>query len=279
VHSPIRTRLSLSRDLLKLSLLKYRHYEGYFASMHQSGNHWLRHILAMVLAEHFQLPQPTHLADMLLVGEPKCPTNYPGVPRLVFSHKICSPLVHNAITERLLSFPRYVVMVRDLRSMLVSHFERFKNEYGLPFSDYLRGDISGRRFDCDIWDSIRFLNCWGRVVERQPSRTFVLRFEDLKADPVAQTRRVWEFLRLPAIERGVFERAVDASTKDKMQVKQAGTEKKGTVVRRNDRDPLGDYGPEDRTFFLEVCSRYLQHDFGYDYSSFESAAQPARIAA
>jgi hypothetical protein len=277
--SPLRTRLSLSRDLLKLSLLKYRHYEGYFASMHQSGNHWLRHILAMVLAEHFHLPEPTHLADMLLVGEPKCPTQYHGVPRLVFSHKICSPLVHNFLTERFVSFPRYVVMVRDLRSMLVSHYERFKDEYRVPFSDFLRGDVSGHRFDCDIWDSIRFLNSWGRVVNRQPGTTFVLRFEDLKADPVAQTRRIWDFLKLPTIDRAIFERAVKASTKDRMHSKEGAAGKKGTVVRRQDHDPLADYGPEDREFFLEVCLRYLNHDFGYDYSKFEPVAQPARIAA
>lgn len=269
----------MARDLVKLSLLSYRDYEGYFASMHQSGNHWLRHILSMALAERFGLPEPENLHDMRLVGEPKCPTTYRGVPRLVFSHKICSPLVHNALTRQVVQFPHYVVMVRDLRSMLVSHYARFQGEYQQPFSRFLRGDITGKAYDCDIWDSIRFMNAWGRVVRKMPESTLVLRFEDLKANPVGQTRRVWRFLGLPRVDDSLLVQAVAASSKERMQEKEQRSMKTGTVIRRQQRNPLDEYSADDQRFLIEACRRHLRYDFGYDYNHFESLGVSDRIAA
>lgn len=268
----------MSRDIAKLSCLRFRDFDGYFASMHQSGNHWLRHLLGEVIARHYDLPAPEHLADMRIIGEPRCPTQIPGIPRLVFSHKICSPIVHSAVFRGLVRFPRYVVMVRDLRTMLVSHFERFKDRYQISFSEYLRGDVTGRRFDCDIWDSIRFLNAWGRVCERLPGQTLVLRFEDLRADVAQEAARVWQFLQLPPVERSVFQAAAAASTKDKMKTKEERRRKEGTVIRPDGGNPLERYSPKDRLFLMETCERYLHHSFGYDYRWFESAL-PARRAA
>jgi hypothetical protein len=277
----LRNRWSMSRDMLKLSCLRYRDYEGYFASMHQSGNHWMRHLLGTAIALRYGHPAPEHLADMRLIGEPKCPPTIPGIPRLVFSHKICSTLVHSAIPRAMVKFPRYVIMVRDLRTMLVSHFERFKDRYQMSFSQFLRGDVSGRQFDCDIWDSIRFLNAWGKVCERLPKQTMVLRFEDLRADVISESVRVWNFLNLPPIERAIFEQAAAASTKDKMKTKEERVRKHGTVVRADGGDPLMQYSPKDRLFLMETCARYLRYSFGYDYTWFESAAvaSPLRRAA
>ncbi len=265
-----RTRLALSRDLIKISCLRYRDYDGYFASMHQSGNHWLRHLLACALAAVYDLPAPEHLADMRIIGEPKCPTRIPGIPRLVFSHKICSPVVHSIASRAFVRFPRYVILVRDLRSMLVSHYERFKDRYQLPFSDYLRGDVHGRRFDCDLWDSIRFLNAWGAVRRRLPEQCLVVRFEDLRTEVVSQVRRIWAFLQLPEVDVAVFERAAAASSKEQMARKESRLRKHGTVVRPDGGDPLERYSPSDRAFFMDACDRYLRHSFGYDYRWFES---------
>lgn len=274
----LRNRWSMSRDVVKLSCLRYRDYDGYFASMHQSGNHWMRHLLGTVISLQHGYPAPQHLADMRLIGEPRCPTQIPGIPRLVFSHKICSPLVHSAASRAVVRFPRYVVMVRDLRTMLVSHFERFKHRYQVSFSEYLRGDVTGRRFDCDLWDSIRFLNAWGRVCKRMPNQTLVLRFEDLRADAVGQAIRVWDFLDLPSVDRSVFEEAAAASTKDKLRTKEEFSRKQGTVIRPDGGDPLMQYSPKDRVFFMDACDRYLQQSFGYDYGWFESAPVVRRAA-
>lgn len=271
----LRNRWSMSRDVVKLSCLRYRDYDGYFASMHQSGNHWMRHLLGTVIALKYGHPVPEHLADMRLIGEPRCPTTIPGIPRLVFSHKICSTLVHSAIPRSLVRFPRYVIMVRDLRTMLVSHYERFKDRYQMPFSKFLRGDVTGRRFDCDLWDSIRFLNAWGSVCERLPKQTMVLRFEDLRADAVGQAMRIWDFLELPPVERSTFEQAAAASTKDKMKTKEERARKHGTVIRADGGDPLMQYSPKDRMFLMDACGRYLRHSFGYDYTWFESASAVA----
>jgi hypothetical protein len=274
----LRNRWAMSRDVVKMSCLRYVDFDGYFASMHQSGNHWMRHLLGTVLALKHGLPSPEHLADMRLIGEPKCPTKIPGLPRLVFSHKICSPLVHSVVSRAFVKFPPYVIMVRDLRTMLVSHFERFKERYQISFSEFLQGDVTGRRFDCDIWDSIRFLNAWGRVCERLPKQTSVMRFEDLRADVVGEAMRVWKFLDLPYTHRSLFDEAAAASTKDKMKTKEERLKKQGTVIRVDGGDPLLRYSPKDRAFFVKTCRRYLQYPFGYDYSTFETAKVEAAPA-
>ncbi len=274
-----RNRLAMSRDVVKLSCLRYRDYDGYFASMHQSGNHWLRQLFGTVIAIEYGLPRPEYLADKQIIGEPKCPTTIPGIPRLVFSHKICSSLVHAVPSRAMVRFPRYVIMVRDLRTMLVSHYERFKDRYQLPFSAFLRGDVNGRQFDCDIWDSIRFLNAWGQVCRRLPGQTMVLRYEDVRSDVVGEAMRVWRFLQLPPVERSVFEQAAHESSKDRMQAMSKPTRKHGVVVRADGGDPLAHYAASDRIWLMDTCDRYLNHTFGYDYAWFEGVTLPARNAA
>ena len=194
----LRNRWSMSRDVLKLSCLRYVDFDGYFASMHQSGNHWMRHLLGTVLALKHGLPAPEHLADMRLIGEPRVSDDRsPAFRGWCSRTRSAARWSTPSISRSFVRFPPYVVMVRDLRTMLVSHFERFKERYQISFSEFLQGDVTGRQFDCDIWDSIRFLNAWGSVCERLPKQTTVMRFEDLRADVVGEAMRVWEFLDLP----------------------------------------------------------------------------------
>src|SRR5688572_13351719 len=147
-----------------MASLRDRHFDGHFATLHQSGNHWIRHIISYAIAKHYNLPEQEHIDDIRLIGEPKVPPAYSHIPQVVLSHRICSPLVHARLFRMMFTFPKYVILVRDLKAVLVSHYERFKGDYKCTFSDYLRGDIAGRRFSVDIWDCIRFMNAWGLVL-------------------------------------------------------------------------------------------------------------------
>ena len=53
-----------------------------------------------------------------------------------------------------------------------------------------------------------------------------------------------------------------------MKTKEERLKKHGTVIRADGGDPLLQYSPKDRVFFMETCGRYLRHPFGYDYSRF-----------
>lgn len=101
-----------------------------------------------------------------------------------------------------------------MRDVLVSNYEKYKDRYGLSFSEYLRGDPSGHRYLIDIWWYIYFMNLWGRVVERFPERTLVIRYEDMMQDPEHELQRLCRHFALK-IESEVFEYAVAESSKGK----------------------------------------------------------------
>ena len=265
-------RAVLNRDLLKLSALRYRGFDGYIASMHQSGNHWIRYVLSTAIARHFGHSDPDHIGDKQYVSAVKTKFGNSSLPRVVVSHRIYSPLAFNAVTTRCLKFPPYVILVRDLSHMLVSNYERFKDRYGVPFSTYLRGDVWGRKYNCDIWDSIRFLNAWGDIRQALPGKTLIVRYEDMQKDVAHEARRIWQFFGLPAQGESLLEDAARDSSKERMQQKEAAAGKYGVIIRQSSRNPLDWYSEADQRYLADVCSRYLKHSFGYDYSGFAGGA-------
>ena len=58
-------RQRLRRDALNFSLLKHRHCEGSMVSMHQSGTHWLKHMLAVAIAAKHGLEPPRHILSLI----------------------------------------------------------------------------------------------------------------------------------------------------------------------------------------------------------------------
>jgi hypothetical protein len=270
--SPVWVHLQLSRDILKLACFRSRHYDGHFATLHQSGNHWIRHLLSYAIAKHYGLPPQAHIGDHSIIGEPKDPPKHKQIPQIVLSHRIVSSLVHNPLNRALFHFPRYVILVRDIRAVVVSHYERFKADYNVSFSEYLRGDLAGKRYSADVWDCIRFKNAWGRVRRRLPGQTAVLRYEDMRADVVSEAQRIWNFLGFPPAPRDLFVEAAQVSTKDKMTRKEDSSLKR-PVVRLAEREPTDWYSAEDREFVTKILSRYVKYHFGYDYSRFEPARQ------
>jgi len=91
-----------------------------------------------------------------------------------------------------MTFPRYVILVRDIRASLVSNYEKWKPSCG--FSEYLRGDVRGKRFNSDIWWCIRFNNAWGRVLETIPETTTLIKYEAMKEDTYTEFSKLVKFM-------------------------------------------------------------------------------------
>jgi len=253
------------RDFTNLSLVERRHVDGYIVSMHQSGSHWLKYMLVNVICREYGVPLPEFISDLSVVGSPKAPPDNPGVPRLVASHTIPSALAANGLLNRLVQLPPRVLLVRDIRSMLVSHYEKKKDAYGVSFSEFLRGDPAGRRFDKDIWWDIRFLGAWGRMLEAQPERTHLVRYEALREAPVEKLAEICRFLGLKVSGTDTLETAVAASSKDRMQAQENPDQL--YVVSKEERNPFDWFSEQDRVFFTDTCRRNLKHWFGYDYAA------------
>ncbi len=256
---------SLSRDLFKRPLLRRRHCDGYVACMHQAGSHWLRYMLALTLARLYDLPPPAHIRDLSIVGIQGRPI-YPHIPQIAISHSIPHYLQRSRTLFRILHFPRYMVLVRDVRDALVSHYEKTKGDYNVDFSTYLRGDVRSHKYGHDIWVRIRFLNAWGAVVERHPKHAAFVKYEDLLADTRGQLARVCDHFNIEGVTPDLLDEVAAAASKTEMAKRPNPKSKKKRILVRMDARPADEwYTDEDRRFVAEVLRRNLKHTFGYQY--------------
>ncbi len=255
---------SLRRDVSNFALLKHRNFDGFIVSMHQSGTHWLKYMLALALVEKYQLPPPRYNHANDIIGGPKDPRTYAQLPRLASSHSIPHALVHAGWFRRRWPLPRYLVLVRDMRASLVSNYEKWKQHYGVEFVDYLRGDPSGRLYNSDIWWCLRFMNAWGELAERYPEDTMVLRYEDLQHDPGRELAGVADFLRLQ-LSATHIDTAVAGASKQAM-AQRHDPDRPGGEVSFERRDPAEWFGERERILLERVCTTQLRYTFGYDYA-------------
>ena len=254
-------------ELSNYSLLRLRHGDGAIVSMHQGGTHWLKFMLASAMAEHFGIPPPEYNHANDIIGGTKDPVTYSQIPRLQSSHTIAPILLRNAVALRVIKLPPCVLLIRDVRACLVSNFKKWQTRYARTFSEYLRGDPSGRRFNSDIWWCIRFLNAWGRMAELAESRCHVVRYEQLSREPQVELERIaWHFsiaLTPTDIDHGVL-----AATKSAM-AEQSDPARPPGEINQHEEGPLSAYNVSDRQFISSCCENFLRSSFGYDYSVWE----------
>ncbi len=254
------------RDLTNFSFRRHGAFDRYIVTMHQSGSHWLKYLLTLILTRAHGLPEPRHIEESLVIGGPKDPPRYKVSPRIGMSHTIPSPVIASAWLRRRYRLPRYAILVRDPRSTLASHYQKHGTDYGVEFSEYLRGDPSGKRFDKDIWWDVRFMNTWGTFARRHPDTTHIIRYEDLTSNPGEQVARLLDFLgiELEAPE-SLITWAINNSSKEKMaRLENPDADKPSVQIRPVPRTLL--YSPKDREFVTATLGRFLKHDFGYDFS-------------
>lgn len=261
---------NLRHGLGNFTLLKHRDCAGHLVSMHQSGTHWLKFMLATALARQYGVPGPQYNHANDIIGGPKDPVRYPVLPRLLSSHSIPHLSLRHAAMHRLFGLPRYVVLVRDLRASLVSNYDKWRTRYACSFSTFLEGDPAGRRYNSDIWWCFRFLNGWNSVRAAVPARVLILRYEDLRADPHAGLARVAAHLDLNlapvALELGVM-----AASKAAMAAREDPLRPPG-AVNIEEKDPFAYFSTADRQRLTALCARYLEDGYGYDYAHWTSVS-------
>lgn len=254
---------SLNRRLFNTTLLRRRNFDGHIVSLHQAGFHWLKNMLSYILVAHYNLPPMSDIRDNSIIGHPKSLPAYKNIPCIVHSHShphlltLKIPGIH---------FPNYLVLVRDLRTSLISHYERFKNCYNdISFSEYLRGDIHQNKFFSDIYSRIMFMNGWGNLLERGDRRLLVIRYEDMQSDTFACLFKVIDFLGINEVSDSIILDAIMENTREKMAKRQR-PEKNTFIVRTGSALPVSHYFDSDnRAFLSDTCRKYLKYDFGYDY--------------
>ena len=258
-------RAELRRELGNFSLLRSRHCVGQIVSMHQSGTHWVKFMLANALTAQYELPPPqfNHAND--IIGGPKDAIIYPNLPRLIASHSMPQRWVVLPVVRTFLPFPRYVLLVRDIRASLVSNYRKWQTRYDEPFSTYLRGDPSGKRYNSDIWWNKKFLNAWRRFLLAHPDRVCTIRYEEVSASTAEHLQQISEFLKLE-LSSNAIQAGVDAGSREVMAQRDDPNRPPG-AVQSESVDWRSFYTDDDRRWFELFAHEHLVDSYGYDYTT------------
>jgi len=255
---------TLRRELSNFAVLRHRRFTGCIVSMHQSGTHWLKYMLATAMALQWDLPPPAFNHANDFISGPHEPRRYPQLPALASAHSIPHRMLRSKHIWRLAHLPKYLILVRDPRGALVSNFEKWRSRYQMSFGEYLHGDISGRRFNSDIWWCIRFMNAWGDLAARYPEATHLLKYEHLVEAPLAELERVNSFLSL-GLATDALEQAVATATREHMLSRHDPLRPAGEVSPAARK--LEDwFGPAEERRLREICHGRLRFPCGYDLS-------------
>jgi len=256
---------SFWRTMGNFALFRNRGVAGQLVSMHQSGTHWLKHIIACALAHQYDIPDPEYNHANDIFGGARDQVVYPEIPRLVSSHSYPHPITICRLVHTFYNLPAYVLLVRDIRYSLVSNYVKWSGAYNVPFSTYLRSEANSKSYNSDIWWAMRFLNSWGLVYKYVPSRVMIVRYEELLEEPATEIRRIDEFWNLGLSSKNI-EYGISRSDKAKMAKKDDPNRPKG-AVRESDNLGLTLFSSLDRAYFQRICETYLRFSGGYKYSN------------
>lgn len=275
----------VNQSCTNLSLLKYRDFQGFLVTGQHSGTHWVKWMLSHAIAHHYGVEPPKYYDNgspesNTIIGHPKHERIYKQLPRIASTHSRPSYPLQWGWLRNAVKFPPYALVVRRIEDVLISNYEKWKHEYKVSFSEYLKGDPRGRKYICDIWDYVYFMNRWGDVMQSMPQTVCLLRYEDFRQDRAGSLKRIADHFGLllsqAAIEqgalmgdKGVMEKHSDPSF-DVHAVRQDGV---GEAA----------YTDTDRVWVQTVLDKYLRHDLGYDFFArprgYRSTAIPAKQAA
>jgi Sulfotransferase domain len=255
----------LNRHSFNLALMKYRDFSGFLITGQHSGTHWIKWMLSHAMAHHYGVAPPKYInnnSSNELIGHPKHPRPYPALPRIASSHSIPPYALQWQWSRQMLTLPPYAVVVRDVRDLLISNYEKWRKTYGVPFSQYVAGDPRGKTYVCDVWWYLRFANRWGDIAQRHPNETIVLRYEDFKKNPVHELRRLCRHFQLELTDADLAA-GVAVGSKENMARHQDPSIGERPV--RPDGQGDTEFSPESLALLGGILRRHLRHDFGYRY--------------
>jgi hypothetical protein len=198
---------------LRAPIVRYRHrgirpLDGMLASYPRSGTTWLRFMLTEVLADQDARFGPDDQPIIYVGGHAAAPEILPGGGRLIFTHE--TPPVGDR---------RVIYVVRDPRSVALSEHRWLLRRELAPetFERFLEEYVAGRSNPWGRWDA--HVDGWLDGEAARAHHLRVVRFEDLRENPVAELADVLAFLGARP-EPSIVEHAVENNTLERMREKE-----------------------------------------------------------
>jgi hypothetical protein len=218
-------RRKLSRTVLRVPFIWYRHHgfrpeDVFFDSYPRSGTTWSRHTLFEILTER---QSGFRAVDATLCGVGKHHNGgsvLPGGGRLISTHE-----------QYRREYKKAIYLTRDCRDVVLSEFTYLRNLefFHGDLDEFVKHFVTTRVSGFGPWQ--RHVTSWLDCSLIGTPNILVMRFEDLRRDPVQGFTRMTNFLGVnPSAE--IIQRAVANSSLEKMQEKERREPVKASVKGR-----------------------------------------------
>lgn len=189
----------------------------------KSGRTWLRVMMSRLYQQVYALPED------ILIGFDNFHNMDARIPRMFFTHdNYIGDYTGNTENKSDFYAKRVLLLMRDPRDVAVSQFFqwRYRMRPGKKaLNDYLPDGDESPMFDFVMHEGgglpkvIAFMNLWAREMPNVAALE-LLRYEDMRADPVEAMTRVARFLDIPA-DAAQVQDAVDFASYENMKKKEA----------------------------------------------------------
>ena len=206
------------RRIVRKRLPRIKAAEVILVSYPKSGRTWLRVMISHIYHLRYNTPVTELIEfDNLHAINPK-------IPKILFEHEMHLPKYLSWRLVRSLPDKKLIFLVRDPRDVIVSYYFHYatrsklrerlrlglpRDVAGTPLADFALDPRYG------LPAVIGFMNRWLDVASRSP-RMFLLRYEDVRAEPKTALRQLCDFLGEPASE-AELEAAVAFASFERLQ--------------------------------------------------------------
>jgi len=192
-------------------------------SFAKSGRTWLRVMISRLYSQVYDLPED------VMIGFDNFHNLDRRVPRIFFTHdNYIADYTGNTDSKADFYDKKVVLLMRDPRDVAVSQI--FHLRFRTSAEKKMLNDYPPHEDDDDLFAAvcheggglpriIDFMNLWAREMPRVRALE-LLRYEDLRADPLTAMTRLARFLDIPASQEQIRD-AVDFASYDNLKKKEA----------------------------------------------------------
>ena len=190
-----------------------------FVTCPKSGRTWLRVMLSRLLQRRHNIP------DDAIVGSSAFNRNYPLLPNIFFTHdSFISHYTGNRTDKRDYYGKRIVLLVRDPRDIAVSAYFQWKyrmdkQKKATHVAFFEERDVTVFDFAMHPQGSLRrtinLMNSWHNALT-DADDLMIVRYEDLRSDPVTWFKRIATFINLAPTDEEIRD-AVEYSSLENMK--------------------------------------------------------------
>jgi hypothetical protein len=252
--------------------------EAYVVSFPKCGRTWLRLMIGRALATHFAVDASVDEMLALKSFSRRCA----GVAPVSVTHE---DRPHErtgaelARSKERFRHKRVILLIRDVRDVMVSYYfqvskrDRHRDANGQDLDTFVRGE----RGSLDSF--LTYYRIWAdnRAIPRE---FMLLKYEDLKSDPVAQLRRVMHCVGVADVTEATLQDAVQFAAFDNMRKLESSGENQRRMLQPGQKDDPESYKvrrgkvggfrdyltPETIRYINERATAELPEFYGYQFA-------------